>query len=220
MGCAKTQEIYNPPMSGIITLEEYDGRPRRGRYKNCLLCGDTFFVPLHRFKEQKYCSRKCSTQARSEQSTETRNCGYCNRELKVKKSRLKKSRSGIVFCNRDCKNKAQRIGGIEAIQPDHYGSAATITMTKGELYDKYGRYRARTKISANARDIYFRENPSQKSCEICNYDIYNEVCHIKGVGAFPRNTPISEINRIENLTYLCPNHHKEYDLGIININGR
>jgi predicted restriction endonuclease len=44
-----------------------------------------------------------------------------------------------------------------------------------------------------------------------------EICHRTDVKDFPDETLISEINNINNLVALCPNHHKEFDDGHITI---
>lgn len=49
------------------------------------------------------------------------------------------------------------------------------------------------------------------TCCICGYSTYVEVCHIKGISEFLDESLVSEINALGNLTFLCPNHHKEFD---------
>jgi hypothetical protein len=58
-----------------------------------------------------------------------------------------------------------------------------------------------------------------KICIICGYDKFVDVCHIKPVAAFSPQAKLREINAPENLAYLCPNHHREYDRGLLNLNG-
>lgn len=43
------------------------------------------------------------------------------------------------------------------------------------------------------------------------------MAHIKAVSEFSDDTLISEINDINNLVGLCPNHHWEYDHGLLNL---
>ena len=59
---------------------------------------------------------------------------------------------------------------------------------------------------------------NKKTCTICGYDKYYEVCHIKSVSDFSDDSLISEINSLDNLVALCPNHHKEYDLKMLILN--
>ena len=46
---------------------------------------------------------------------------------------------------------------------------------------------------------------------VCGYDKTYEVAHIKAVSEFSDDALISEINDINNLIALCPNHHWEFD---------
>lgn len=50
-----------------------------------------------------------------------------------------------------------------------------------------------------------------KCCKNCGYDKHVEVCHIKGIPEFDKTALVSEINSLNNLIYLCPNCHWEYD---------
>ena len=59
--------------------------------------------------------------------------------------------------------------------------------------------------------IIYQNSNKPKQCICCNYDKHYEVAHIKAVSDFNDDTLISEINDIDNLIALCPNHHWEYD---------
>jgi hypothetical protein len=52
-------------------------------------------------------------------------------------------------------------------------------------------------------------------CFICGYAVHVEVCHIKDIKDFSNDVSIYEINKLSNLSMLCPNHHYEFDKGII-----
>jgi hypothetical protein len=43
------------------------------------------------------------------------------------------------------------------------------------------------------------------------------VCHLKGITEFDDSAKLSEINAKENLIGLCPNHHWEYDNGLLTL---
>lgn len=55
-------------------------------------------------------------------------------------------------------------------------------------------------------------------CAICGYSTHIEIAHIKAVSDFEDSATIAEINSIDNLIALCPNHHWEYDNGILKLN--
>lgn len=89
--------------------------------------------------------------------------------------------------------------------------------TKGELFQNSKSWQvARNRICKNAREVYWK-NKKDKKCDICGYDKHIEVCHIKAVSEFNDKILISEINNIDNLVGLCPNHHWEFDNGILDL---
>ena len=47
----------------------------------------------------------------------------------------------------------------------------------------------------------------EQKCIICGYNKHIEVAHIKAVSEFDDSALISEINALNNLIPLCPNHH-------------
>lgn len=57
----------------------------------------------------------------------------------------------------------------------------------------------------------------EKKCKICGFNHYVEACHIKAISSFPKDTKVSVVNDINNLVYLCPNHHVMLDKGLITL---
>ena len=90
-------------------------------------------------------------------------------------------------------------------------------VTKGELFKCRKNWQsARTAIQKLARTTFFNNNKSPK-CHICGYDKHVEVAHIKAVSEFDDTATVNEINSVNNLIGLCPNHHWEYDHGLLTI---
>lgn len=84
-------------------------------------------------------------------------------------------------------------------------------LTKKEIFDKYDNWQtARSTIQKYAKINYENSNKPKK-CIVCGYDKHYEVAHIKAVSDFDDNVLISDIDNIDNLIALCPNHHWEYD---------
>jgi predicted restriction endonuclease len=88
--------------------------------------------------------------------------------------------------------------------------------TKGDVENSLGRSVGRAKINRDARRNFLAVRGSQ-DCYLCGYNKHTEVCHIKAISAFSDDTLVGEINHIGNLVALCPNHHWEFDNGIIDI---
>lgn len=88
-------------------------------------------------------------------------------------------------------------------------------MSKGEVFRNYKSYQsARSFIRKNAIKVYNTEIGIDK-CAICGYNKHIDVAHIKAVSDFEDDVLIKDINNKENLIGLCPNHHWEYDNGLI-----
>jgi hypothetical protein len=97
--------------------------------KNCLECFKEFEAQEKEVKRgnAKFCSLQCSSKFNRKLFRERANqrkipnatCANCG-ILFYRKKNL--SKSGLHFCCRKHKDESQRIGGIEAIMPDHYGT--------------------------------------------------------------------------------------------------
>ena len=82
--------------------------------------------------------------------------------------------------------------------------------TVAQLKEKHGRYWAGP-VRENARRRY----DGKKSCFVCGYDTHYEIAHIKAISSHADNSLISEINKKDNLVALYPNHHWEFDNGLL-----
>ena len=87
----------------------------------CIRCESTFHDKPSR--NRRYCSRECRTEA--QKRTVTMQCAQCGRDASIRPSQVKE----YNFCNRKCKELAQRIGGI--ICPPHYRTGVHSYRKKG-----------------------------------------------------------------------------------------
>ena len=73
--------------------------------------------------------------------------------------------------------------------------------------------------SAEIRNYAKNWNPTllNNPCRMCGYSTHTELCHIKAIKDFNDNISLDEINHPTNLIVLCPNHHWEFDNGVISI---
>lgn len=77
-------------------------------------------------------------------------------------------------------------------------------------------------IRKDARKFMENESKQEKVCAYCKnheYDEILEVHHLKSILEFSPETKISEINSEKNLVWLCPNHHRMIEKGLITLNG-
>lgn len=122
-------------MESIISTS-FDGSLRKLFPKNCSVCGAIFYVPKHRLESYKTCSYAC--RGISKRHKVSQSCATCGNEVLRSPSKFKKSRSGLVFCDRKCKQKAQQIGGISSIQPSHYKDGASEYRKRA--FRKFGKF--------------------------------------------------------------------------------
>lgn len=107
--------------------------------------------------------------------------------------------------------------GLLCVSCSKISRNALSEATKGELFSRARNWQsARSMIAKHAR-ISFKESRKPKCCVICGYSLFYEVSHIRPVSEFADATRISEINSVSNLVALCPNHHWEFDAGLLSL---
>jgi ribosomal protein L37E len=170
-------------MEEFIVSTAYDGKQRKLYWFECLRCGWPFLAPKYTGKKhsenRKYCSIQCRKLSNPSKIHEL-NCAFCGLIFTRSQSNLSKSKSGLYFCSRSCKDKAQRLeSGNPQIHPPHYG-----TGTSGWGY----------------REVARKHHPLK--CNRCGYD---ELPGILRVHHKDRDRTNSDP---KNLEILCPNCHE------------
>lgn len=162
------------------------------RSKLCKNCGETFIFEK---TEQKFCSKSCS--AKFTNQKRKKYCTICDiAEVKGKTNFCKECREERAFSLRE--NDSYRI------------------MTLKELRDKYGTHQFHGKVRGHARSVFKRSKLEYK-CAVpnCEFNLHVQIAHIISIKDFPETATIFEVNQIENLKPLCPNHHWMYDHGMM-----
>jgi hypothetical protein len=156
--------------------------------KNCLNCSSVFYTEQKYIDRGhgKYCSRSCAakhTNSLRPEKPHNCKCHVCLITFYRNDSKKKVSKSGIHFCSRLCKEKAQTLDyGLKEIQPSHYGS---ITKTDD---------------SKHYRKVAFKVY--EKVCNRCGYSDHPEILQVHHIDRNRMNDSIS------NLEVLCPNCHE------------
>lgn len=110
-----------------------------------------------------------------------------------------------------------RCSKLDIVFPIIKKSNPVEKQTKGQLFKSRKNWQsARTAIRKSAQKS-FEDSGKPYKCVICGYTNHIEIAHIKAVSDFDDNILISEINNPDNLIGLCPNHHWEYDNGLLKI---
>lgn len=176
-------------------------RAFREYYENpsiCQECGKVIQVKgkVPSTRRKKFCDKSCSAShsnrgRRRWPEPQPKRCPVC------KTSHHNRG----VYCSRPCRTYKTR--------------EALYSTPKGTLFSKRRNWQsARSTIQEYARKAY-EEAGLPLACLVCGYVKHYEVSHIKSVASFPDSAKVGEINTLENLVALCPNHHWEFDHGLL-----
>lgn len=196
-------------------------------YKNpqlCQKCSIIIKIPfgakIFNIKLKKFCN-KCRYELEvpnpEYQDTPTKLCDDCGVEINLKKSnnkfRVKK------FC-KDCLRKSKIISLSKMRQKTEVDSKVIVFFENQQISKLYQNGKnwqsVNSTIRKHARKIFLLSD-RPKCCQVCGYTNHIEVCHIKRVSSFSKETTINEINELNNLVGLCPNHHWELDNGLLKL---
>lgn len=103
--------------------EKCSGRRRKASVVECDYCKNKFLKADKEIKNtnKHFCNIKCRSLA--EQKRIICVCHICGKNFERVVSRVNSSKSGLVFCSRECKEYAQSIeGDCKEIQPPHYNN--------------------------------------------------------------------------------------------------
>ena len=200
----------------------------------CLNCGGpiyaTYGKKLRETIIKRFCSRSCAASYNNEERI--KNGNFIRKSTYIRKCKLDKLTDEEILNyfkeSKTISEFSEKLGFKSKIKYntkyindrlDKIGISLNVfrrfneveSLTKKEIFDRYKQWQtARSTIQKKAREIY-NNSSKPKSCIVCGYDKHYEVAHVKSVSEFSDDTLISEINNIDNLIALCPNHHWEYD---------
>ena len=152
-------------------------------------------------------------------------CLQCKNIIEVKEGQKVSEVRVKEFCSQSCsatfhnskrrkKEKEPKKTRIEKSE-EYYKN-----LTKKEFFDKCINYfSARCTITKIAKRNLERSKVD-KVCYNCDYDKHVEVCHIKAVSEFSDESMMFDMNAVNNLVYLCPNCHWEFDHELLTLRVR
>lgn len=182
---------------------------------SCDNCGEDVLRREADAKGKVFCNSSCSaTYNNTLHPKRTKGVHYVNH----KKVAAKSGKSGTCYCGKNILSTSKqcsdcRIAGMKEKADEDYLSKTFgqfKEMCNNVSHEYYVRIRTGARRLAARRGLV-------KVCRSCGYDTYVELCHIKNISSFPDEATMEEINDPKNLVYLCPNHHKELDLGLLRV---
>ena len=148
------------------------GKRRRAVKAICQQCNEEF---LHRKGlYNKFCGKDCRDWSRRHRIIVE--CAWCKKDVEKKVSQLYNSKSRLYFCDRKCKDEAQRIGGIKEIMPPHYGTAPEkyrLLFTDEELVCKRCGYNE----FLSCVDVHHIDKNRDNNCKETNLIALCSNCH-------------------------------------------
>ena len=154
------------------------------------------------------------------------NCRFCGTPIQCRQHERPCDVRKKVFCNQSCSakmsNRSPKRPHSEVVKPCTDCGKIIASTPGGRCANCWFRFQhetagnllkrevSRERISAHARRVI---KDSLSACLVCGYDFAVEAAHIKPVKSFSADTPVKEMNLLENLIPLCPNHHLEFDRG-------
>lgn len=204
-----------------VKMEDYEVNP-----KICKNCGKS--IPFES-RRNDFCSHSCSAQF----NNKTRTVTSTHKQNSILTSFSDQDFINIIQSSVGWKEILKKLGyssSNSSIKKDIKERASSLNIslniktsvdwehiTKGELFQNRSNWQsARSTIRKLAQDKY-QKLGNNNQCVVCGYSNHVEVAHIKAVSEFSDNSTIEEINSIDNLVGLCPNHHWEYDNGLLDI---
>lgn len=187
-----------------------------------------------------FCDNSCYMSHKYKDSVQYLKCGHCDKEVRRTPSQI----CGKVFCSQSCAAKINNQGkrrhpprNCKKCQKQYITTGkhkslklcidckATLFTTEQAKNMSIKEYTERESVKNKHPSWRFNHirnfNRSWnkdlvgKPCQVCNYSVHTELAHIKAISDFPEDEKLGIINDPSNILVLCPNHHWEFDKGIL-----
>lgn len=181
----------------------------------CHYCGSIIHVEEGRgvadIRRKKFCSHVCAGLSRGRGADRSiSQCERCGKKIVLKKHKTRNSYHHRKYCE-ECVNKVRSAAAAKQKRKQDLPER-----TLGEMKQRRKEWSWRIAITNHARRVYTAAQ-GPEYCMRCGYSTFYDVCHIKDVASFSDDTKIKVINDLRNLIALCPNHHREFDKGLLKL---
>lgn len=161
-----------------MIIKEYTAKESSGKNRvfvdvKCSCC-DKIFSRQKRQLKDFACSPICRSVLNGTRVVVS--CSHCGANIYRALSKLNNSRSGHYFCNRLCKESAQKY--LKDIQPDHYGKADSISSYRRNAFSHFEHKCVRCGYSANEHALQVHHKDRDRANNsLENLEILCANCH-------------------------------------------
>ena len=224
-----TDELRNPRGKNSYCSQEcvHTAQKKEPIQVKCDNCGKVFYMTPKQYRHHKsnhfFCSRECSkkySSAKNKKINQISDEAFIKLVAESKSftelgKKIGHSWSNSQF-NRYAKERCKLLNiKIPFVHPYETTEKEVIRpikeKTKGELMSNRNSYQSYRSTIRRDADETFQKEDGNYACCICNYNKHVQIAHVRAVASFKDTDLISEINHIDNLIPLCPNHHWEFD---------
>ena len=162
-----------------MILKEFIGKDTCNKNRvyaevSCKVCNATFVRQKRFLSDVHTCSAKCLSVLKG--STIQITCAHCGTKSYRPKSKLNNSRSGLYFCDRICKEAAQRYNPL--IQPDHYGTGNGKYNYRKRALEEKGERCNRCGYTSDSRALQVHHiDRNRENNSIDNLEVLCANCH-------------------------------------------
>lgn len=155
-------------------------------------------------------------------------CKFCENIIECNRKQLTKIRQR-QFCSLNCfhffskkqrslieKKKKRTLEEYKRTRLQNSEDFLKKRTLEAHFNESKNYFSGRSNITKIAQRI-MKNSERERKCGNCGYLKHVEVAHVKSVASFSKDSTLYDVNRLENLIYLCPNCHWEFDNHILKI---
>jgi hypothetical protein len=172
-------------------------------YLKCKTCDKEVRRTPSEISGKTFCSRSCAARTNNlgKRRHPPRNCKKCSKEYLTNKNH-----KSLSICQ-DCKASIFTSEQAKQMTLSYY-------MTRDSVKNKHPSWKYNHVRNFNRS---WNKDLVNKPCQVCKYNTHTELAHIKPISSFSDDTKLCVINDPSNILVLCPNHHWEFDSGILKL---
>lgn len=190
----------------------------------CKACNKIFLKQPAQISENNFCSRSCAAKINNQgvqrNKPKKKACAVCSTVFETNKNHSSRT------CCEKCFKNSESIESVEHyVEKGKYINSAVKKSymqerTISELQNKIsvsGKHRSWASSNIRVLNRSWNKDLLNLACQKCGYSKHIELCHIKAVSDFSKDTQLSIVNHPDNILVLCRNCHWEFDNKLLSL---